>query len=301
MMSREEFTDAISAELQDQLPSDYMLQTKEVIKANDRPYTALSITKEGTNIGVVIYAENLYAEYEGGRSVEEIASTVVKRVQDEPIQDSAVPAFDREFVLDHVYFRMANASMNQRRFENVPTFPAQGAEDIALYPCVDVQVCGRSGVTTLNKDQIAGLDITLDELHSAAQRNTERRVEIVPLSEVLAGLIGAEAEMFDSPFFVTVDKEAGAGAAGASLFGAPGVLKQMEGDYYIIPSSVHEVLLLPKDILDSTDYLHEMVHDVNSNVLEPEDFLSDHVYESNGGEVRTVGYEKTAEKRMELG
>ena len=49
-------------------------------------------------------------------------------------------------------------------------------------------------------------------------------------------------------------------------------------DFYILPSSVHEVLLIPADNQISMSTLSSMVRDVNSSQLAREEILSDHVY-----------------------
>ena len=56
--------------------------------------------------------------------------------------------------------------------------------------------------------------------------------------------------------------------------------------YYIIPSSRHEVILVDK--LFPLDTLKDMIHDVNSTVLDPGDFLSDSVYTCEDGEIVIV-------------
>lgn len=301
MLNRQEFTETIIGELREQLSGDYNIVQRQVMKANDTPYTAINMTKEGSDIGIVLYAEDMYSEYESGRSIEEIAEKAADRVRSNSVEKEVLPSFDRDFILGNVYFRMANAAMNQRRFENIPIRVAQGTEDIALYPCVDVSIRGTHGITMISESAIQSLGISVEELHSAAQANTERRVEVVPLSQLLAEMMpGMSVEAFDSPFYVTRDREAKDGVGCASIFGAPEALKQMEGDYYIIPSSVHEVLLLPKSFEADTDRLHELVHEVNRDVLQPEDFLSDHVYEMKAGAVSTVGHERAAEKSIEL-
>ena len=50
-----------------------------------------------------------------------------------------------------------------------------------------------------------------------------------------------------------------------------------DSDVYIIPSSIHEVILIP-DISCSREYIDEMIRDVNRRQLDPVDVLSDHVY-----------------------
>ena len=49
--------------------------------------------------------------------------------------------------------------------------------------------------------------------------------------------------------------------------------------YYLIPSSVHEMLVMPADIGISIDDMNEMVRGVNEAEVKPEEVLSDHVYD----------------------
>ena len=54
--------------------------------------------------------------------------------------------------------------------------------------------------------------------------------------------------------------------------------RRIGSDFYILPSSVHEVLLIPADNQISMSTLSSMVRDVNSSQLAREEILSDHVY-----------------------
>ena len=49
-------------------------------------------------------------------------------------------------------------------------------------------------------------------------------------------------------------------------------------DFYILPSSTHEVLLLPESRAPSKEELDQRIQEVNREALEPEDYLSDHAY-----------------------
>ena len=53
----------------------------------------------------------------------------------------------------------------------------------------------------------------------------------------------------------------------------------MGGDFYILPSSTHEVLIVPKDEMVDLKELEKMVQSVNQEMVAAEEFLSDHVYE----------------------
>ena len=57
--------------------------------------------------------------------------------------------------------------------------------------------------------------------------------------------------------------------------------ERIESDFYIIPSSVHEVIIIPSKFVDSSDSLDEMICEVNSSQVPLVDILSDHAYKYN--------------------
>ncbi len=72
-------------------------------------------------------------------------------------------------------------------------------------------------------------------------------------------------------------------SSGAVCILYPGVLEEvaaerMGGDFYIIPSSVHEVILLPDDGRLLEENLKEMIFEVNRTKVDPEEVLSDNLY-----------------------
>lgn len=69
---------------------------------------------------------------------------------------------------------------------------------------------------------------------------------------------------------------------GASALFYPGILKEaavlMEGSYYILPSSIHELILLPEKFVEDYRDVERTVRRINRMQVAPEDWLSDHVY-----------------------
>ena len=55
------------------------------------------------------------------------------------------------------------------------------------------------------------------------------------------------------------------------------VSKLMGGDFYILPSSIHETLIVPTTTQMTLEDMSIMVQDVNKEAVEPEDKLSDKV------------------------
>ncbi len=64
----------------------------------------------------------------------------------------------------------------------------------------------------------------------------------------------------------------------------------MGGDFYIIPSSVHEVILMPHDGMLPEEAMKEMIYDINRTQVEPEEMLSDslHYYDAEKKEIRVL-------------
>lgn len=72
-----------------------------------------------------------------------------------------------------------------------------------------------------------------------------------------------------------------------SFFGAAGILntdliaefaEEIGQNLYIIPSSVHELLLLPDDGQTNIEYFDLMIDEVNRSLVEPQNILSNHAY-----------------------
>lgn len=127
-------------------------------------------------------------------------------------------------------------------------------------------------------------NVSLEEVFAKAKENMERLFPacIVPMSELLGELIGicsVNAEEDPVPFYVLTNRK---GTMGATTLLYQGVLNQFAetvgSDFYIIPSSVDELILLPDMEGMDAETLNEMVKQVNYEVVSEEKQLSDHVY-----------------------
>lgn len=155
----------------------------------------------------------------------------------------------------------------------------------------------KGGVSTItvkkNIQDMWGVNIRM--LYTAALQNTQRlfHSSLKSMSEVLEEMDGEELDggsgvsaSFPIPLYVATNSRKFCGAA-VLLY--PGLLKcfaDKEGDFYILPSSIHEVLLLPCSAGFGPEEIRSLVHAVNSSEVQPEDFLSDNIYRCNKTEGR---------------
>lgn len=49
-------------------------------------------------------------------------------------------------------------------------------------------------------------------------------------------------------------------------------------NFYILPSSIHEVILLRESFAEDAEYLRWMIQEVNATEVAPEEILSDRAY-----------------------
>lgn len=105
------------------------------------------------------------------------------------------------------------------------------------------------------------------------------------MNEVMKEMMGPEVyEMFGIPddvektmYVATVpDKNSGAGVIAYQDF-MDQAAERVGGDFFVLPSSINEILLVPDNGDMTADALRDMVKDVNAKEVSPEKRLSDNV------------------------
>lgn len=134
----------------------------------------------------------------------------------------------------------------------------------------------------LEREDIDQVFTSFKEAFDTAINNMESEARISGLGEVL----GIEYDD-DNTLVVSNDSM----EYGAATILCPGVIERVksypgfENGFYILPSSVHEVLCVPKRKRDLGELKH-MVREVNETLVDGEDFLSNGVYEIVDGRLK---------------
>ena len=111
-------------------------------------------------------------------------------------------------------------------------------------------------------------------------------------SEVIVVGAGADAvdyklismpDIPDTMFVLTNDTKVN-GAAAILNDDIRQEIAEKVGDFYMLPSSIHETLIIPKDAGMEFKELEQMVQEVNQTQVAPGERLSDHVYEYDAKE-----------------
>lgn len=257
-------------------------ERRYVLKNNGVELQALVAKQEGVDVTPAIYLNSLAeAIYEGDISVKDAAAEV-ERIYQNHLNDMEMPTLNRESACENLYAVVINAEQNKDLLERLPH---QIVNDLAVVP--RFRIDDRASFWAHN-DLCAKFEMTPSELIEQAISNTVEKSQyrIENMSEILRGMIGPapddvkEELQLDSeiPMLVVTNQSKYNGAVEVVV--NPKCREQLHkllGDYYLLPSSIHEMIAVPADLAE-VDELVEMIRDVNAQEVNPEERLGEHPY-----------------------
>jgi hypothetical protein len=190
---------------------------------------------------------------------------------------------DYEQVKDHTYLRMIPGDS-----PILKDTPHKMVEDMALVVNIHLESFsdenGRSCVV-VSKPLMEMYGVDEKQLFADAEKNSLANEPMVftPLGDMIKNLI--ESENLPSPEeagIVTYIATNKSGFQGAAVAGYPDFCEKaaeaIGGSFYMLPSSVHEFILIKDDGMPKAKDLNAMIKNVNETVLEPRDILSAQCY-----------------------
>ena len=173
----------------------------------------------------------------------------------------------------------------ERNAELLSHVPHEEMEDMAVvYRLVLDQTSEGNGTVLVTDALMENFGITHEQLKADAMKNAPeiRPSEIRGMTEVINEIAPGQAEEIapdDEEMFVATvpDKIHGAGVIAYPNF-MEDAAKKLGGDFFVLPSSVHEVLLVKDNGETNAKELENIVKNVNASEVEPAERLTDHVY-----------------------
>ena len=262
--------------------------TESITKLNER-YDALTVKPADSNVGVNINLNSCYKAIESGHVygdvLEDAIDMVLNALNTKPQLDIS-SLTDYNAMKSKLTVEVVSAERNRELLEKIPH---QVMEDLAIvYRFVlNSDKTGRSSILITNK-MIETMDISPEQLHADAVSNSAQYKPLVikGMNEVIAELMGMSLEDMGLPqnpeeeqiFVASVpDKVHGAGVLAYQGF-MDQAAERVGGDFFILPSSVHEILIVPDNGKMGLAELEKMVREVNATEVDPVDKLTDNVY-----------------------
>ena len=270
-MDTRKFAEEAAAKVRKRLGSGYEVTVTETVKNNGTEKTGVCIRRAGENIGAVVYPDPTGITVD----VDGILADYLKAPK-LPLDGEGVLDFEK--AKDRICFKLVNADRNSERLKDMPH---KAFLDLAMVLFVFLDSDGMATVeVTDGLMDTWGVDE--DTLWELAKKNTPRLLpeKMGTLSDFLSASFD-DMGTYDCriPLWVLTNERK---HYGAGIICYDGVLDKMLEEVgcslIVLPSSVHEVLVLKDDGSAEHEDLIRLVRVVNRTAVEPVDFLSDNIY-----------------------
>lgn len=291
-MDYREFVDCVIRDLAQVLPNNMqrvIISAEQVNKLQGRSYYGLSVKPVDLNVGISLDLHPLFECVEEGEPYEHVLKQIgkytVQAMEWFPKQE-IMEFMDMDLLEEKLTVQIVPVKGNE---EMLRTIPHMQKEDLAIvYRFMHCTRQKEIFSALFTNDLLDSYHISAEELHEKAMANAVEKFPatirsmrdiVSEISKTKPELVGEKREERHLKMYVATCNK---GFNGASCIFYPGFLKQaaeqLGGDFYILPSSIHEVIFVVDT--DEVDYrrLEEMVQQANETVIEPKDRLSDFVY-----------------------
>ena len=294
----EAFAGTVKSAMEAYFGKDYKVQVHTVVKNNDLHLTGLTILNRSVNIAPTIYLEYYYEQYKAGATMSDVCHQIIRTYEKHrgtlDFDVKSVTDFNR--VKDRICYKLVSADRNKELLSDTPHIKFFDLA-IIFYVLVSSDAEGMGTITV--HDNIMDLwNVSKEKVFELAVQNTQRlfRGKVTSIAEVMIDVLASRldrecaCEFFDLmageddviPMYVCTNT---AKMNGAGVIFYNGLLKEFAdrvgSDVYIIPSSIHETLLIPASIGMGADEIRDMVKCVNATEVAPDEILSDSVYYYN--------------------
>ena len=242
----------------------------ETIFKNNLKLNGLVVHSEGRNLSPILYEE--WLEKYKDKSIDDICLAVIAFYDDFAENGEAYmkDVTNMDYILNNTFASVCRYDWNTEMLKNVPYKEIPGT-DLVYYPRVRVA----DGTCVVSISHAESVGINADKILEVAVENSKKESKIVWFKD------------FDYQTAALLTNENGHYGASAIIFfdHLREVMVNMETDRLaVIPSSVHEVILVPYEMFatDKHDEINNMICEVNSLLVEENERLSDHVYIFDG-------------------
>lgn len=281
-MNYKKFTETIADLLRERMGADYEVKITEVTKNNGVMLTGVIMMRKSDRISPTVYLEEPYRQYLAGTTLQEIADRIVElywdQMKDFNLDIDSFKEF--EYVRDRIFHKLINYEKNSKLLEDVPYFKWCDLA-VVFYYAVEEELMGRASIL-IHNNHLVMWEQTADVLYQIAQRNMRQRMPelLMPMQDLVEEMTGVKLHQKDEIRMYVLTNRAKINGASAMLYSDKirELAKRLQTDIMILPSSVHEVLLLPDDHEQEYAFYRQMVEEVNTTQVEPEEILSYSLY-----------------------
>lgn len=320
-MTLEQFANRVENAAHEYFGSRVQITSQKIMKNNGVELMGLIFMEKENDVAAAVYLDGYYEEYEKGMPLGEIIRRLIASYENNRPEERLQLDFFRDYgqVRTRLACRLINLEKNRELLEQVPH---QVWLDLAVVPCC-ILLGDELGCACIliryehmkqwkideerlleeakaNMQQVLRLEYTpmtnffCEMLRQAAEEQLPeaepgKEKEREALLDTFEGLLNGKRKTDGKEIIILSNIQHFYGASALLYPEALDLLEREKKNFFILPSSVHEVLLLADTGKESRLDLYRMVQEVNEKNVPQEEFLSDNVY-----------YYDRAEKRVRI-
>lgn len=309
------FTRIILKNLQEMLGENYSVFSQNVTKNNGIELTGVIAKRKGCNASPTIYINEFYHDGMAEPEIKQVVDMLYDDFQAAEFEDDVDLSEFIEFetAKKKIAFKLVHGEQNRELLKLIPHRLFYNLAMVFYYTVQETPFYGKAAILVYNT-HMQRWGTNEEELYQIAMENTpalfpgvidsmqdvmrgileeELKEEILPAeqgkeksaisgenqTDDLAGQILEDVKEMKMPMYVLTNQQKLYGAA-CMLY--PGVLKAFSEengqDFYVLPSSVHEVILIPAEPGTDEALLREIVTEINRTQVAKDEVLADSIY-----------------------
>lgn len=286
-MDNEAMKVLILESLTQKLGSGYHGNIEKVLKTNLKR-DCLYIYHDGDNISPAIYLDSFCKELEDGAKLDEVTDRILQSYFQFQDQKCSLPFdaesfFDFENIKNNLYVVLVNKHLNTELLQSIPHSLFLDDFAVTVHGLIEESEDATSSFT-IHNSHIEAWNIDQDTLLQLAIQNTRKLfgLNLISMNEVLSNM-GSFLPIDDIslPVWVMTNSRKMYGAATALFDDALKSFANTHGSFYLVFSSVHEILLIPETEGMDIDFITAMNREVNATVVREEEILGTKAYYYN--------------------
>lgn len=285
-MNIKEFSILVKDNIEKTFGKNYSVSITEVKKNNGVILNGITITKIGNNLAPTIYLEKFFEKYTNGENIENILTDIMN-VYEQSDKDKDISIDDVKYwdiVKDYIY-PILGGKIEWN--ENMDEYVSSEICDLKVFYVIDLSEMGIFDNSTIRVKEslFENWEVSYLKLHNTAIQNliSKKEVSFKSMFDTLKELVNSENDIEipieEMPLFVVSNK---AKYYGANIVFNKIIMKQIRSklgsDLVLIPSSVHEWIIMRESEDIDIENINEMIESVNLSQVDRNDWLSDHVY-----------------------
>ena len=254
------------------------------VKNNGKERKGITVSEKGIHISPTIYLEEYFQQFQEGKPIEKIVEKILQLYEEvkcsHPCEESLLQNYEE--LKGKFACKLIHRGKNEKLLNDIPYVPWM---DLAIVVFVLLEVSPYGTATVLvRKEHLEIWGLTEAQLFDEAKKNTPILLpyQFCPMRKLLREICPYavdEGEEEEESLYVLSNKLRSFGAASMLYEGILEKVGQKLGEnYYILPSSIHEVIVVPESKSPVKQDLEEMVREITETQEEEEEVLSDRVY-----------------------